>query len=69
MDEQNINNLEDTNKPAENIAPAPAPDAAPASPAAAPLRLPQKPSECVSKGPAESIILNRPDWNWRLTTG
>ena len=35
MDEQNINNLEDTNKPAENIAPAPAPDAAPAAPAAA----------------------------------
>ena len=34
MDEQNINNLEDTNKPAENIAPAPAPDAAPAAPVA-----------------------------------
>jgi cell fate regulator YaaT (PSP1 superfamily) len=47
MDEQNINNLEDTNKPAENIAPAPAPDAAPASPAAAAVSTPPAPTKTV----------------------
>jgi cell fate regulator YaaT (PSP1 superfamily) len=34
MDEQNNNNLEDTSKPVENAAPAPAADAAPAAPSA-----------------------------------
>ena len=62
MEEQNINNLNETNKPAENAV---CRHPAHRMPSVRPLEWHVKLSGCDSRGQAESIILTRPDWNWR----
>ena len=60
MEEQNINNVNETNKPSENTA-----AAATHQMLSAPHRAALKLSGCDSRGLAESIILTRQDWNLR----